>query len=575
MFSKLFKDKDKDKKEAAAKDDKKKEKEKDKKKDKKEKKTKMSDLPGDMKDRWAHYRVMDKTVLSDIEEKQMTRLHAIYKREVFNVIPEALEILDEQKDFKLWRIPVKKARRRPTDLDFEPKTWLSKLEQFDGVFIIQATQICKDVCKYQKYKKEKTVGEGCYSDPENLFCEEIKMWALDTLSKIADDEGAEKMIEARVRYLEEVLCEDELFDRPLTGRSLTIQIVIVAVRRALKYSCIPIIEKSLGNTDARRALDSLKKHLMMLISDSCELLWDLFRKEAGKGKVDTATRLLTQLLNSPEILKALPDTQEEIREKVMGKSSTGKVSSKDFLTMAPEDKVLLSEDFFVSSGDKSKMVEMDDAKLEKVFVGEESGIDDRFRSNAFIAFHYLKAHALLMEIGGLYGVIEMAAKCASQGGTLLVYGQANAQLNAMLETCDDLLGAIRDTFNILIQIADIRFEELIFLNEATVARSKWFAHFKNVPALHARVAKKLVSISHEIGNIKAQANSMSLFDRFQQANEDTNSFCNLADKFAKRTSNLLGLPYETPDPPPTLKLPDISSGIQETVEVSAKLSITF
>jgi len=567
MFNKLFsKDKDKDKKaDAAPKKEVKK---------KKEKKTKISDLPGDMKDRWAHFRVMDKTVLSDIEEKQMERLHAIYKREIFNVIPEELEIVETTKDYKLWRIPVKKARRIPTDLDFEPKTWLSKTEQFDGPFIIQANQIIKDVCKYQKYKKEKTVGEGCYSDPENLFCEEIKMWALNTLSKIMDDENALTAIEKRVRYLEELICEDELFDRPLTGRTLTIQTAIVAVRRALKYSCIPVIEKALANTDARRALDSLKKHLMQLISDSCELLWDIFRKESKTGN-DTASRLLSALLNSPEILKAIPDTQAEIREKVMGKSASGKTPAKDFLTLAANDKILLGEEYFVPGGQKAKMIEMDDAKLEKVFVGEESGIDDRFRANAFIAFHYLKAHALMMEIGGLYGVIEMAAKCASQGGTLLVYGQANAQLNAMLETCDDLLGAIRDTFNILIQIADIRFEELIFLNEATVTRSKWFAHFKNVPANHARVARKLVAISHEIGNIKAQANSMSLFDRFQQANQDTNDFCSFADKFASRTADLLGLPYKTPDPPPTLKLPDISGGLQESVPVPDKLAISF
>jgi len=317
-----------------------------------------------------------------------------------------------------------------------------------------------------------------------------------------------------------------------------------------------------------------KKHLCQLISDSCDLLWDLFRKESKSGN-DTASRLLSALLDSPEILKAMPDTQSEIREKVMGKSSSGKVAAKDFLTMAANDKVLLGEEYFIPGGAKAKLVEMDDAKLEKVFVGDESGLDDRFRANAFISFHYLKAHALMMEIGGLYGVIEMAAKCAAQGGTLLVYGQANAQLNAMLETCDDLLGAIRDTFNILIQIADIRFEELIFLNEATVSRSKWFAHFKNVPSLHAKVARKLVQISKEIGDIKAQANSMTLFDRFQKASEDTNSFCAFADKFASRTADLLGLPYKTPDPPVALKLPDISVGMQENVTIPAKLSISF
>jgi len=296
-------------------------------------------------------------------------------------------------------------------------------------------------------------------------------------------------------------------------------------------------------------------------------------QKKNKGQ-DVATRLITYLLDSPQIHNAIPDTQTDIREKVMGGKASGIVNI-DFLSMAADDQYYIGEEFLQKGGQRGKLVLLTDKMYDTLFVGPESGIDERFRENGFVAKAYIKAHAILLEIGDFFKVIEKAAACASQGGTLLIYGQANAQLNAMLETCDDLLGALRDSYHQLAQIADIRFEELVNLNEATVSRSKWFAHFRNVPSLHAKINKQIRSIQDECQKIKAQANSMTLYDRFQKVKEDTNEFLGAADKFSKRTADILGLEYQTPGPPKTMKLPSEGMDtVSSSGAASAKLELS-
>jgi len=94
------------------------------------------------------------------------------------------------------------------------------------------------------------VGSGYKTDPENLFCEEIKMWASNTLCMLECSTKTKEVINKRCRYLEEVLCEDGLFDRPSSLITHTIQQVIVACRGVLRYRAIPIIDRELAHHDA-------------------------------------------------------------------------------------------------------------------------------------------------------------------------------------------------------------------------------------------------------------------------------------------------------------------------------------
>jgi len=169
-----------------------------------------------------------------------------------------------------------------------------------------------------------------------------------------------------------------------------------------------------------------------------------------------------------------------------------------------------------------------------------------FRGNSFIAYKFLKAHALLLELGRLFLVIEKAANCAKQGGTLLVYGVANAQLNVLLDSTKDMISAIRDEFTSVCKIAECAFEKLVFENKATVERSKWMVHFKYVFPSSNRINDAIKEVLGDVSKIKQQANSMTLYERFQKAQNDTDDFLSSADEFSSRTAAVLGQKYEKP-----------------------------
>jgi len=139
-----------------------------------------------------------------------------------------------------------------------------------------------------------------------------------------------------------------------------------------------------------------------------------------------------------------------------------------------------------------------------------------------------------------------------------VYGLANAQLNLMLETCDHLMSQLRETCSNLTRIAELRFEELVFQNAATVKRNPWIVHYRSIHTTLARVDKTLSSISQETALVKSQANSMTLYDMFQKASEDTESFLAAATSFAKHMSSALGMTYQEPPIPQSIvSLPSV------------------
>lgn len=56
--------------------------------------------------------------------------------------------------------------------------------------------------------------------------------------------------------------------------------------------------------------------------------------------------------------------------------------------------------------------------------------------------------------------MHQAEKCAAAGGDLLVYGFANKQLNALLDTYRSLVKKVRAQFEILMRIAELRFQQV-------------------------------------------------------------------------------------------------------------------
>jgi len=152
----------------------------------------------------------------------------------------------------------------------------------------------------------------------------------------------------------------------------------------------------------------------------------------------------------------------------------------------------------------------------------------------------------LLEFGRLFVVIEKARNCAKQGGTLLVYGVANAQLNSLLDSTKSMITAIRDEFTAVCKIAECAFEKLVMENKATSGRCKWMKHFKQVFPSSNQINDAVKLVLEDVATIKLMANSMTLYERFQKAQNDTQDFLDSADSFSQRTAVVLGQPYNKP-----------------------------
>jgi len=401
---------------------------------------------------------------------------------------------------------------------------------------VAAQRIIGDIIKFQMDKKQRGMRDGYLNDPENLFCEEIKNWCSDLLCTWEISKTAQNHISLRIGYLEECLLVPDLFDKPSTLGNATIQQCIVITRRILKYQVLADIEKELATEDAGRAFEELRKHCVRLIYNCYQFLAHVFRAEV-EGTVTAADKLLKTLQEDPLLSKVMGDDLTKVMDSISGVKGLSEKYSFDL-----REKGLKPVLSFLDIPSLSE----EDPCLPFIFTGPTSGVEEFFRGNSFISYKFLKAHALLLELAKLFVVIEKAANCAKQGGTLLVYGVANAQLNALLDSTKAMIQAIREEFTGVCKIAECAFEKLVFENKATVERSKWMKHFKHVFPASNQINEAVKEVLADVSHIKQSANSMTLYERFQKAQNDTADFLSSAEDFSQRTATVLNQPYVKP-----------------------------
>lgn len=517
----------------------------------------------DQRRRFESWRVLHPSILTEAEVVKMQKMHKVYTMEIGGSVPAQLELVEKEEKFLWIKYKYKEAKLGVQDSDFEVKTWISRMGNANGAFRFQSEEIIKICCQFQKIKKERHLSAGFMTDPENLFCEEIKSWATNQFCNLEATENNKEIIIKRIRYLEELLCEDNLFDRPDSRVTHTIQQVLVAVRGVLKYHTIPVIDKKLVHADAGAAFEEFMKHIIIIISDTSDFLYHVLRGTSAKPntvETDKAARLLKSVLRSPDICNAMMLQRNEI---ILGSGSG--IEEKPIpklLDMGKNGKLFLHEDYAANPEERTgqnQLIELTQGVLQSVFVDDDCGLEKKFRSNAQVAKHYLKAHAYLLSFGNLYGVLEKAKDCALTGGTLLVYGIANAQLNSLLELSDNLINALNSTLNVLTCIAETRFGELVYSNSATVTRCPWIVHFKQLPSLQVKIEKRIKQLLNEIGKMRAQANSITLYEHFQKAQKETDLFLSAADGFTKHMAKALGVAYEKPVSRGVVNVPTLQS----------------
>jgi hypothetical protein len=481
--------------------------------------------------------VEEKRLVHDVwtahEEQKMALLNKIYESNHNHVKSDILGIREES---KLGFIKYQQAQYQVDETNHTWAKWERMMKKSDGAFYVTSQRIIEDILRFQADKKARPIRAGYLDDPENLFCEEIKNWAATFLCTLEMSRTAQDKISERIAYLEEVLLTPNLFDNPSTLGEATIQQVIVNTRRKLKYQLLAEIEKELASENAVRAFDDIRKHCSIVIYNCYNFLAHVFRAEI-EGQVTAADKLLKTLQEDPNLKNFMGDSLTEVMDSINGVRERSEKYTFDLRENGLKP-VLNFLDVTT--------LDLDDPLLPQIFVGPYSGVEGFFQGNAYITYKFLRAHALLLEFGRLFVVIEKARNCAKQGGTLLVYGVANAQLNVLLDSTKSMINAIRDEFLAVCKIAECAFEKLVFDNEATPQRSKWIKHFKFVfPAIN-KITEAVKQVLEDVGMIKLQANSMTLYERFQKAQNDTQDFLSSADSFSQRTAQVLGQPYEKP-----------------------------
>jgi len=460
----------------------------------------LKNMPDEAKNSIKEWRVK-KDVFTECEEAKMALLRKIYESNFSTTSP----VFDVIKD-KILLYEYQKPAYQIDETSLTQQRWDAAMKKSDGAFFVASQRIIKDLINFQLDKKLRGMRDGYLNDPENLFCEEIKKWCAELLCTWEISKTAQNHIILRIAYLEECLLVPDLFDKPSSLGNATIQQVIVTTRRVLKYQVLADIEKELATEDAGRAFEELRKHTVRLIYNCYQFLAHVFRAEV-EGQITAADKLLKTLQEDPNLSKVMGDDLTQVMDSIQGVKERSEKYSFDL-----REKGLKP---VLSFMDVPTLSESDPC-LPFIFIGPGSGVEEFFRGNAFISYKFLKAHALLIELGKLFVVIEKAANCAKQGGTLLVYGVANAQLNALLDSTKALIQAIRDEFTGVCKIAECAFEKLVFENKATVERSKWMKHFKHVFPASNQINEAVKEVLGDVSHIKQSANSMTLYERFQK-----------------------------------------------------------
>jgi len=184
-------------------------------------------------------------------------------------------------------------------------------------------------------------------------------------------------------------------------------------------------------------------------------------------------------------------------------------------------------------------------QLSKIFQYDDSGFDKNFRENAIVAQLYLESYAFLMDLGSLYGVLKQAKGAAQTGGTMLLYGAANAHFNALLELTERLTDGMRSRLSKIVEIGETRFEQLIEINWATVSRCPWIANYRELPRILVQIEKNAAELFKVVGKARSEANALTLKDRKDQAEQETQNFLSAAEGLTKTAGKSLNIAYNS------------------------------
>lgn len=337
---------------------------------------------------------------------------------------------------------------------------------------------------------------------------------------------------------------------------------------------LPIVEAEIAHSSAREDLRQLQISSSQALDHLLTFLYHVFRDGGGPKTISASKlrnpsgeknekillnrtgHLLNKMLQAGLFANVFVDDHfqlEDGRKAVtdgMSNMRTDTVHMNDFLD--PRGNVKIPAWLRDWETDPEKKAAMD---LTNVFDHSDSGVEEFFRAKPMISGAFLRCHGLAEEMAKFILVVEKAHRLAGQGGDLLVYGVANAQVNAMLATYENLAQAIRSSVDRLNQIAEIHFEKLVNQNQARDSSSKWIKHFKKVSFTIQQLNEDLELADAAALHVRAQANALTLYERLEKVKSETANFVAQAESYSKHVAGILGIPYQAPQVPLVVPMP--------------------
>jgi len=500
----------------------------------------------------------------------------------------------------------KEANYRPQRANFQKTFWLEKLGK--GPLKHFADQILGLICTFQLRRSERTnpFKTGYFDDPINLFCEELKGWLVNTLSKVETWTGGEtgnmKHVQFRIQLLNMVerskmFPEEENVEMSLTS-------LVVEVRMILEDKVVPKIVAEIANHTAREHLRVLIANAADVLTYGCQVLVSIFRgtnvvdqcyslgslvepcrKEFHELLATESGRLLQILESSPLFMdifflkSARVGSLEQRPENTISKdyylsnpflgaglnpfaeegggdappltpihsrppgSLLSGPNAVDNLAVIPAG---AGVDGTRQSGSLVKGAPVSPEEILRRLQTPRSGIETMFRSRPEVLREFLNLHGWLYEIAALIVVFEQSRKLAGVGGNLLVYGLANSTLNNLLTFMETILQRVKNCIEKLFEIGNTEKLSLLRLNGGKVT---WVLNFTYASSYKDGLIKSLEGCVEASGEVRLQANKVSPGGRLEKARKETESFLELAQGILHHQANLLDIPgFDPPRP---------------------------
>lgn len=432
------------------------------------------------------------------EEKQIAYIHEQYRDCGLGEIPalleteeikfgEVLSFLGANKKIR-GKYPAKKDHFEATDMN-------KQLNQ--GPLRVCAGNIVIKICVYQQERHSRSIGAGSLDDPINLLLEEVKHWAIHTLSAFSYGDDLKRQVNCRIDYLKMLEKSDDLFPSSRTG-DLHFGATLLEVLERLQEAKIDI-QATLDSASAEKELEQLVFSAKNLVQHVTQYVYFIFRSEASddftfenvrhphqtdkrmQNALKTRTgEFLLLLLNSIPFLRLFPD--EKAPELSAPVHSTA-------LVIPPVPETFQKNPFVSKDLLPTKENQAD------------YGIYSAFLACPNIIASFIELHALLLELGHFTLICGDLKGLARWGGDILIYGLTNQSVALFMQSYFNLINSIS------IQLGSIRHltQSTYKAQKKAASHDEWLKSYNKAESIYSEIEKDKLLCDRYASDILAKA----------------------------------------------------------------------